>query len=312
MVQASLSSGDVLADRRAAYAKMLSEEGSFAEAAELTEQALDLAPQWRAGWFQLGQYREKAENREGAIKAYARVLALGGEDIFGARLKLAVLGAAEVPASPPSTYAESLFDDYAGRFEKVLTEKLGYEVPARLAEAIAELCGTEARFASSVDLGCGTGLAGPEIRPFAERLEGFDISLNMLAKAREKGVYDHLARADLSLGPAESGLFCEGLAPRRAGLAVAADVMMYLGDLEAPFRLVAELLAPGGLFAFSVEAAQAGFILQPSLRYAHSQAHMQGLFVRHGFRQRLFRSLTIRMDGGKPVSGFVFIAERTA
>lgn len=309
MVSASLSSGDVLADRRAAYAKMLSEEGQFAEAAELQEQALELAPQWRAGWFQLGEYREKAGNRDGAVEAYARVAEEGGEDIFGARLKLAVLGAADVPASPESTYAESLFDDYADRFEKALTEKLGYDLPVLLAARIAAHGGNP-HFPLAVDIGCGTGLAGPRIRRFAGRLEGFDISLNMLAKAREKGVYDHIARADLSLAAGESGLFGPGLPPRRADLVLAADVMMYLGDLEAVFALAGELVKPGGLFAFSVEAAEAGYVLQPSLRYAHSKAHVEALMARHGFEGRFFERVTLRMDGGKPVFGFVFIAER--
>lgn len=307
MAAISLSSGDVLADRRAAYAKMLSEEGQFAEAAELQEQALELAPSWRAGWFQLGEYREKAGNRDGAVGAYALVAGDGGEDIFGARLKLAVLGAAEVPASPESTYAESLFDGYADRFEKALTEKLGYDLPALIAARVAPF----GPFALAVDIGCGTGLAGPPMRPFSGRLEGFDISLNMLAKAAEKGVYDHLSRADLSLRAEESGLFAPDLPEERADLALAADVMMYLGDLETVFMLMVALVRPGGLFAFSVEAADEAYVLQPSLRYAHSQAHVAVLFARHGFTQRHFEQTTLRMDGGKPVFGFVFIAERT-
>lgn len=312
MVPASLSSGDVLADRRATYAKVFSEEGQFAEAAELMEQALELAPGWRAGWFQLGEYREKAGNREGAVEAYTRVAEGGGDDIFGATLKLALLGAAKVPARPESTYAESLFDDYADRFEKALTEKLGYDLPAQLANRVVTFAGSKTRFPLAVDIGCGTGLAGPEIRPFATRLEGFDISLNMLAKAREKGVYDHLDRADLSLPAGESGLFGPDLPRRRADLVLAADVMMYLGDLEAVFALTAELLKSAGLFAFSVEAAEEGYILQPSLRYAHAKTHVAALFARHGFEERFFERVTLRMDGGKPVFGFVFIAERQA
>ncbi|MCX8995997.1 methyltransferase domain-containing protein [Rhizobiaceae bacterium BDR2-2] len=311
MVPASLSSGDLLADRRAAYAKLLSGDGLFAEAAELMEQALELAPGWRAGWFQLGEYREKAGNRDGAVEAYARVAQGGGEDIFGANLKLAVLGAADMPARPESAYAESLFDDYADRFEEALTGKLGYDLPALLAERIAAHGGGRQHFSLVADIGCGTGLAGPEVRPLAERLEGFDISANMLARAREKGVYDHLGRADLSLSVEESGLFAAGLPRRRADLVLAADVMIYLGDLDAVFALAAELVKPNGFFAFSVETAEEGYVLQPSLRYAHSEAHVGGLFARHGFERRLFERVTLRMDRGKPVFGFVFIAERT-
>ena len=38
---------------------------------------------------------------------------------------------------------------------------------------------------------------GERLRPFCDRLEGFDISAEMLRKARAKGVYDRLEKADL-------------------------------------------------------------------------------------------------------------------
>lgn len=306
----SFSSGDILADRRANYAKLLAEEGDFAAAAELMEQALERVPDWRAGWFQLGEFREKAGARNDAITAFEQVLQMAGDDIFGAQLKLAVLGAADVPASPESAYAESLFDDYADRFEKALTEGLGYDVPTHLAKMVAGIAGPEP-FALAVDIGCGTGLAGLALRPLAVRLEGFDISANMLAKAEEKCVYDVLGRADLSLEAGESGLFEPGFASHRASLVVAADVLIYLGDLENVFALVAALLVPGGLFAFSVEATEeAGFVLQPSLRYAHSRTHVEALFVRHGLVGRLCEQITVRMDAGVPIAGLAFVAER--
>ena len=310
MQPGSLPSGDVLADRRAAYAKMAADDGAFGEAAELMEQALELTPLWRAGWFQLGEYHDKAGDVEKAVAAYRQVLAMAGDDIFGAGLKLALLGAEAAPANPESRYAESLFDDYADRFEKSLTEKLGYDLPQKLAAAIQAHAGAETRFARAIDLGCGTGLAGPYVHPFVDHLEGFDISANMLAKAVEKGVYDHLARADLSKSAVESGLFSPEHPAHRADLVLAADVMMYLGDLESPAALAAELLKSGGTFAFSVEAADEGYVLQPSMRYAHSQAHMAVLFDRHGFEERDFERVTLRMDAGKPVYGFIFIATK--
>lgn len=55
-----LSSGDLIADRRADYAKMLAEAGDAPGAAELMAQALELAPDWAAGWFRLADYEEKS------------------------------------------------------------------------------------------------------------------------------------------------------------------------------------------------------------------------------------------------------------
>jgi len=314
MAQNQHSSGDVIADRRADYARMLAESGDHQAAAELIEQALELAPLWAAGWFRLGEYSEKAGQHDNAVKAYEKVAELDAEGIFAAPLKLAVLGAAETPEQPPSRYVEGLFDDYADRFETSLVKKLDYSVPEKLAALIETARPSGERFRCAVDIGCGTGLLGVEIRDWTERLEGFDISTNMLAKAEEKIIYHHLAQADLSLDEEASGLFAEGLQKGRADLVAAADVMMYLGSLETVMPLVLALLQPGGLFAFSVEDAgdEGGFILQPSLRYAHSQTYVSNLLAAFGMEILQIRKTTIRKDAGKPLSGILFLARKPA
>jgi len=305
-----LSSGDVIADRRADYARMLDEGGEPEAAAELMEQALELVPGWAAGWYRLATYREKAGSGEAAIEAYRNTLTLDPDDIFGAALKLALLGDGATPDRPPSRYVERLFDDYADRFESALVEKLDYTVPQKLAALVAS---TGRHYARAVDLGCGTGLLGPEIRAGVSRLEGFDLSQNMLAKAAEKGVYDHLAQADLSLAPNFSGLFADA-ARHRAQLVTAADVLMYLGNLESVFAIIEDLAASGADIAFSVEDAgdSGGFPLAPSLRYAHSEAYVRQLAARHGLEILKIIKTVIRKDGGKPVAGILFLTRKPA
>ncbi|WP_296014066.1 class I SAM-dependent methyltransferase [uncultured Agrobacterium sp.] len=314
MAQNQHSSGDVIADRRADYARMLAESGDHHAAAELIEQALELAPLWAAGWFRLGEYSEKSGQRDQAVKAYEKVAELDEEGIFAAPLKLAVLGAAETPEQPPSRYVEGLFDDYAERFETSLVKKLDYSVPEKLAALIETARPPGDSFRCVVDIGCGTGLLGMEIRDWAKRLEGFDISTNMLAKAEEKGIYDHLAQADLSLDEKASGLFVDEHAKGRADLVAAADVMMYLGSLETVMPLVLALLSEGGIFAFSVEDAgdDEGFVLQPSLRYAHSETYIRNLLAAFDMQVLQKRKTTIRKDAGKPLSGILFLAARRA
>ncbi|NNU46756.1 methyltransferase domain-containing protein [Rhizobium sp. WYCCWR 11279] len=305
-----LSSGDVIADRRADYARMLEEGGEPEAAAELMEQALELVPAWAAGWYRLATYREKSGRGDVAIEAYRRTLALDPDDIFGATLKIALLGGAAMPDQPPSRYIERLFDDYADRFESALVEKLDYSVPQKLAALIAS---TGRRYELAVDLGCGTGLLGPEIRGRVGRLEGFDLSQNMLAKAAEKQVYDSLAQADLSLAPDLSSLFADA-ARHRADLVTAADVLMYLGNLESVFAIIGELAASGADIAFSVEDAGdgEGFHLAPSLRYAHSETYVRTLLARYGLEILKTVKSVIRKDGGKPVSGILFLAQKPA
>jgi predicted TPR repeat methyltransferase len=314
MSRTQLSSGDVTADRRADYARMLEEGGDPAAAAELMEQALELTPGWAAGWHRLGIYREKAKDAAGSAAAFEKVLALDPDDMFGARLKLAVLGAAGMPDLPPSRYVERLFDDYADRFETALLEKLDYSVPQKLAALIAETSDIARNFALAVDLGCGTGLLGPEIRGRVDRLEGFDLSQNMLAKAEGKHAYDHLAQADLSLAPAVSGVVGHGLAAHRADLVTAADVLMYLGNLESVFAIVDALAAPRAVFAFSVEdgGEGEGVKLRDSLRYAHTEAYVRALCGSHDLDVVGIVRTTIRKDGGKPISGILFLTRKTA
>ncbi len=305
-----LSSGDVIADRRADYARMLEEGGEPDAAAELMEQALELVPAWAAGWYRLATYLEKAGRADAAIEAYRRTLAFDPDDIFGATLKLAILGDVATPDRPPSRYVERLFDDYADRFESALVEKLDYSVPQKLAALIAS---TGRRYERAVDLGCGTGLLGPEIRSRVDRLEGFDLSQNMLVKAAEKQVYDSLAQADLSLAPDLSGLFADA-ARHRADLVTAADVLMYLGNLESVFAIIGELAASGADIAFSVEDAGdgEGFHLAPSLRYAHSESYVRALLAGHGLQILATVKSVIRKDGGKPVSGILFLTRKPA
>lgn len=313
MAPNQFSSGDVIADRRADYARMLSESGDQAAAAELMVQALELAPTWVAGWSRLGEYYEKSGAEQDAIVAYEKMAALDREGLFAAELKLAVLGAAEIPDQPPSRYVEGLFDDYADRFETSLVKKLEYSVPEKLGALIARARANREKFGCIVDIGCGTGLLGIEIRDLVERLEGFDISTNMLAKAQEKGIYDHLSQADLSLEPDASGLFAENLLHERADLVAAADVMMYLGNLETVLVIVSALLSPTGLFAFSVEDAgptEDGFVLLPSLRYAHSEDYIRTLLARHSLEIVETMKTTIRKDAGKPLPGILFLARK--
>lgn len=307
-----LSSGDLIADRRAEYAHMLADSGDHADAADLMIQALELVPDWAAGWFRLADYEEKSGRKEAAVAALRKVLTLNPDDIFGASLKLALLGGAETPDQPSSLYVAQLFDDYADRFDKALVEKLDYTVPEKLAALIAEHAG-DARFADVIDLGCGTGLFGERIRQKADRLEGFDLSTNMLTKAEVKSLYDHLAQADLSLPPEASGLFSD-MPDHRADLVSAADVLMYLGSLDSVFVIASQLLSAQGLFAFSVEDAdaQGDFILRPSLRYAHSETYIQSLCKRFGLEILAISKTTIRNDGGKPVFGILFLTRTSA
>lgn len=298
-----LSSNDLLADRRADYAEMLFGSGDHAAAAELMLGALELAPNWAMGWFRLGEMQEAAGQKEAAAEAWRMSLKLEPVDRPGATLKLQLIGATAAADSPPSAFVETLFDQYAEKFDHALVETLHYRVPELLAAAI----GATGRntFAHAVDLGCGTGLMGVKLRPVAERLDGYDISAEMLRKARDKGVYDNLVKADLQELEPEGEV---------ADLVTAADVFMYLGALDRVFASVMKMLAPGGIFAFSVErfSGAGPFELQASRRYAHSEAYVHGLIAAAGLKLVSLDAAIIRQDRREPVEGLIVVTERVA
>jgi predicted TPR repeat methyltransferase len=129
----------------------------------------------------------------------------------------------------------------------------------------------------------------------------------MLERARALGVYDRLVEADLTqhLRTTE----------HRHDLVLAADVFIYVGDLERVFEGVCRVTDPGALFCFSVEATgdeiERGFELLPSLRYRHSARYLQALAARHGFEVAHLLPQTLREDQRKSVPGlYAYLVRR--
>jgi predicted TPR repeat methyltransferase len=230
-------------------------------------------------------------------------LKLEPADRLGAALKLQLIGKAPAAAAPPSTFVETLFDHYAETFDESLVDKLDYRLPEFLDQAIRTA--RPGRFSLVLDLGCGTGLMGQRLRPIADRLEGYDISASMLRKARVKGVYDLLAKADLQqfsyAGP-------------KADLVTVADVFIYVGALEGVMKTIAGMLAGDGLFAFSVETLAGGgdFALQQSRRYAHSQSYVKRVLATNGFSILSLQTTVIRQDRREPVQGLAVVAAQSS
>lgn len=305
MREIQYSSGDLVADRRASYAAALAAERAFAEAADLMVQALEMVPQWVAGWNLLGGYREAAGDIAGAVAAWTQLLQLDAKGLFGAALKLAAHGAGGSSEAAPA-YVEALFDDYAPRFEDALVARLGYRTPEALEQAIRTAMAARSigRFGRALDLGCGTGLMGERLRALVDRLEGIDLSANMLGEARRKGIYDRLEKADL-----KAVLDTEQAS---ADLIVAADVLNYVGTLEAPLASASRALRRGGIIAFSLEThgGSEPVRLGTSLRFQHAVEPTLRMCRAVGFEVVNAEPLVIRMERGAPVDGVIVLAER--
>jgi predicted TPR repeat methyltransferase len=300
------SSGDLVADRRAEYAKMLAEGGDFAAASDLMVQTLELAPDWAAGWDLLGTYYEKIGDISGAISAWRHLEALDDEGTFGAELKLAAHGAGAARDGTAVSYVEALFDQYASKFEQSLVGKLSYRVPDMLDTLVNEEMQRLriSRFSSAIDLGCGTGLMGVHLRDKVDQLEGIDISAAMIAETARKGIYDKLEKAEL----------VAALNQRNADtdLLTAADVLIYCGAVEPVLAAMVPALRPGGLVAFSLEAHDGpeAVFLRPSLRYAHGIEATRDALVQAGLVILRYELAALRMDRGEPITGILVVAQK--
>ncbi len=297
-----LCSGDLIADRRYAWAQDLESKGDLAGAAELLQQALELTPGYASAWFALGELREKLGDTDGAAFAYRQARAADPEDRHGALLNLIRLGAA-APAEMPPVYVRTLFDHYAPEFDRSLTEGLNYSAPALLRKAVEAAAGGP-RFAAMLDLGCGTGLAGAAFREKADTLVGVDLSPRMIEQARLKNIYDRLAVGDLL-----EFLAGEKDAGKKYDLVLAADVFAYLPDLAPVARAAAAVLAPAGLFAFSVETHGAeGVELGEALRFSHGETHVRAALESAGLKPLGLDSASTRTEKGFPVPGLIAVA----
>lgn len=306
LTKTSYSSDDAIADRRAGYAQMLAQDGDFAAAADLMRQALELVPNWAAGWDALGDYLDRQGDVAGAISAWRHLEALDDAGVFGARLKLAVHGAGPAGTGTAVSYVEALFDQYAPKFESSLLGKLGYRVPEMLDALLAQemmRLGIE-HFDRGLDLGCGTGLMGARMRGKVNYLEGIDISAAMIAETARKGIYDRLEKLEL----------VAALRARRADadLMTAADVFIYCGDLQPVLAALVPAMRAGGLVAFSLEAhdGDEAVFLRPSLRYAHGLQATRDALVAAGLEILRFETVVLRLDRGAPIDGMLVVARK--
>jgi len=272
--------------------------GNLPAALVSADQALthgsDLASAWA---LRGGVLKDLGRSVEAAV-ALRSAIAHGADPALQGYLLASIEGHA-APSQPPPGYVQALFDGYAADFDQHLVGRLAYQAPQTLVGHLAaqvQARGGE-RWGTVLDLGCGTGLCGPLLRPLAQRLVGVDLSAGMLQRAQARGCYDELVQADA----AEHLRNLVGT----VDAVVAADVFIYIGDLQAVWAGVRRVLTPGGWLALSVEEAPdaVDFELRPSSRYAQSARYLHRLAAAHGMVLRHEHRGPLRQDQGQDVIG---------
>jgi predicted TPR repeat methyltransferase len=199
---------------------------------------------------------------------------------------------AAAPRSDPA-YVRHLFDQFSADYDNRMLGQLDYAAP-RILKDLADLVMPGKDRLSVLDLGCGTGLAGMLFRSRAARLDGVDLSPAMIEKARARGIYDSLTMGDI-----------ETALRGRHDLILAADTLVYLGDLGPLFKTVAAHLSAKGFFLFTTEAKEgAGFELGPKRRWRHSEAYLRETAGAAGFSVAGLVAASPRTESHQPVPGF--------
>jgi predicted TPR repeat methyltransferase len=174
-----------------------------------------------------------------------------------------------------------------------------------VAAMLEDAAGEPSRSLDVLDAGCGTGLCGPLIAPYARYLVGVDLSSRMLAQAEQRKVYDELVKRELTAFLADAhGAF---------DVIVSADTLVYFGSLHDVVAAAAHALRSGGRFIFTVEeiGADGGdeYVIRPHGRYSHSRDYIESVLIAADLQPEIERA-DLRLEAGDPVPGLVVRATK--
>ncbi|MEW6486453.1 MAG: tetratricopeptide repeat protein [Thermodesulfobacteriota bacterium] len=291
------------ADAHHNLGNVLKRQGRLAESLGAYRRAIALNPRHADARKFLGLALRAAGRVEEAVAVFRDWASCEPENPVARHLFAACAGG-DAPPRASDAYVATVFDRLADSFDEHLAD-LEYHAPALVAEAVRRAAPGPAGALDVLDAGCGTGLCGAFLRPYARSLSGVDLSPGMLARARRLSVYDELFQAELT------GFLGEILA--RYDLIVSADTLCYFGDLEAVFAAAQRALRPGGLLVFTVERqaeAGPGFRLEPHGRYTHGETYVCRALSEAGLVVESAEGAVLRKEAGEPVEGLVFTARR--
>lgn len=218
---------------------------------------------------------------------------------------LAAYSGRNVPPRASDAYVRKVFDAFAEGFDAKLA-RLDYRAPALIVEALAASGAVSDGSLDVLDAGCGTGLCGPLLAPYARHLVGVDLSRGMLDVAQTRQTYHALVQEELTAYLQRQH--------EAFDVIVSADTLVYFGELDGVAAAAAGALRPGGIFVFTVEeaadAASTGpFSLQPHGRFVHGAEYVEAVLSRAGLDPVSGREV-LRKESGLPVAGLVVRATK--
>lgn len=248
-------------------------------------------------------------------------------------------------------YITRLFDDFSTSFESSL-EKLEYHAPSLLSKAIADQNKLRYSLLIDLGCGTGLfgAMISNYSNIKIDHCLGVDLSSKMLKLAAEKQVNSKRIYNNLYAGPMTQ--FITALAKYRYNgvlkiddynsdivdvddivhngfdkqflngnkqllneyplLVVAADVFVYVGDLDSVFESFFELKKKDDIFAFTTEALSEdndnkSFKLQANGRYAHKKSYIDKLIEKYQFQIVTYEAVILRKELGNNVHGHLYL-----
>ena len=215
---------------------------------------------------------------------------------------LAAHGQSPVRSKADEVYLRHLFDNFAPHFDIVL-KWLQYSVPDLVEKCLYDINGPPVGTLKIVDAGCGTGLCGERLRPWAQHLTGVDISSGVLVEAGQRNIYDNLVESELTAYFKDSN-------NQRCNWIVAGDMFCYFGKLEEIIELAVDNLTGGGRLFLTVEkdeehqvSVEKSYRLQSHGRYCHTQDYIEKLAKMFSTSLEKISTEILRYESGKPVKG---------
>jgi len=269
------------------------------------QRALELRPQGRDAYRHLGAVYYALGRPEEAAAIYRQWLAIAPHDPVAGHMLASCMNQ-NVPDRASDDFIQSTFDNYAPTFDNSLAQ-LDYRAPTLVAQAFTNITAQGLTNIDILDVGCGTGLCAPHLRPYARRLTGVDLSERMLTRARERDLYDDLVQAELTAYLEQHS--CS------YSLIVSADTLVYFGPLDAVMRAVHTALRPEGYVVFTVERSQAieapnGYRIHPHGRYSHTEDYVQRVLQSAGMQVIELQPVELRKEAGKWVAGLLVAARK--
>jgi predicted TPR repeat methyltransferase len=280
-------------------------QGRIAEAVDYGCRAITLNPRHAESRKVLGYAYAKLGDLDKAAQIYRDWLAEEPDNPVALHHLAACTGEG-VPQRANDAYVETTFDAFATSFDAKL-EQLNYRAPELVAQAVGRTHAAPAKRYRILDAGCGTGLCGPWLAPYASHLAGVDLSAQMLARAAPRQVYDELIKAELTA-------YLEASA-NAFDLIVSADTLCYFGDLATVARAAHAALHEDGVLIFTVEEATddaggAGYRINPHGRYSHAAEYVEAVLGGAGFKHVEIEHAALRSEAGLQVAGLTIIAHK--